>query len=197
MSPHCRIHAVCTANVAPMDIDGRRIMSGIGKTAVSHSALPARIAVGKLGLAGDEQADPTVHGGLAKAVYAYPQEHYPFWEDACRRHGAALPLPLPPGALGENLLISGLLEGDVWVGDLIRFPDCLLRVSEARQPCFKFQARMGFRLAPKLMAQSGHCGFYLAVETPGTLGAGDEGALEPGPRRQDLPGLFRLRMRGR
>lgn len=52
----------------------RRIVTGIHKQSVQGAVM-----VGKLGMAGDEQADLTVHGGLAKAVYAYPSEHYPFW----------------------------------------------------------------------------------------------------------------------
>jgi MOSC domain-containing protein YiiM len=86
-------------------------MSGINKLPVSTLQRPEAIAVGKLGLAGDEQADPTVHGGLAKAIYAYPLEHYPFWQQACQQHGSRhAGSTLHHGMLGENLTISGLLE---------------------------------------------------------------------------------------
>ena len=75
-----QILSVNTAAATPLDIEGRRILSGIVKRAVSTPADPQRIAVQRLGLAGDEQADLTVHGGLNKAVYAYPHEHYAFWQ---------------------------------------------------------------------------------------------------------------------
>ena len=56
-------------------IDGREVMSGIVKRGVAGP-----VAVRAMGLAGDEQADLSVHGGLSKAVYAYPSEHYGFWQ---------------------------------------------------------------------------------------------------------------------
>lgn len=87
----------------PLQVGDHSVMSGIRKQPVQGP-----VEVRALGLAGDEQADPTVHGGLAKAVYAYPIEHYLFW----REHRLALGLPadLPYGSLGENLTISGVLE---------------------------------------------------------------------------------------
>ncbi|TNO75923.1 MOSC domain-containing protein, partial [Campylobacter coli] len=103
--------------------------------------------------------------------------------------------PLPHGMLGENLTIEGLLEADVWIGDVLRFPDCDLAVSEPRHPCFKFQHVMGFKHATKMMVQSGFCGFYLAVRRPGTLAAGDELAALPGPREVNIRELFLSEMR--
>src|SRR4051812_46783326 len=90
-----------------------RIASGIHKQPINAPRM-----IRKLGLEGDEQADLTVHGGLEKAVYAYPVEHYPFWQAAqltALKHGQ----PLPYGSMGENLTIQGLLEQDVWVGDCL------------------------------------------------------------------------------
>jgi MOSC domain-containing protein YiiM len=171
----------------PVMINGRRVMTGIGKRAVAGP-----VAVQPLGLAGDEQADLTVHGGLGKAVYAYPSEHYAFWQTV--RSQARVSLwdeLLPPGSLGENLTLAGLLENQVWIGDVLRFPDCELAVSEPRFPCFKFNAAMGFNQAAKLMVANGWCGFYLAVRTPGTLRAGEAFTLIPGPRDIGIPELFR------
>ena len=146
----------------------RTVMSAIGKRAVA-----GRVGVLPLGLEGDEQADLSVHGGLAKAVYAYPGEHYAFWRTVRAQAGVALwDAALEPGALGENLTLAGLTEDRVWVGDVLRFPHCALAVSEPRQPCFKFNAAMGFAQAAKLMVQSGWCGFYLAVREPGSIEAG-------------------------
>jgi MOSC domain-containing protein YiiM len=136
-----------------------------------------------------------VHGGLEKAVYAYPAEHYPFW--LAQREGAGLggiDDRLAPGAVGENLTLRGLLEGDVWVGDLLQFADCTLRVEQPREPCFKFNAAMGFNTASKAMAQSGFCGFYLSVVQPGTLRAGEVFALVPGARRVSIAQRFAARM---
>ncbi|MDM4768374.1 MOSC domain-containing protein [Pelomonas sp. SE-A7] len=150
------------------------------------------VLAGELGLAGDEQADPRFHGGPAKAVYAYPSEHYPFWQTVRAQAGAApWGQVLPWGSLGENLTLAGLVESQVWMGDRLVFPDCELVVSEPRQPCFKFNAVMGFDQAAKLMWQSGWCGFYLAVVKPGPLQAGQDFELVAGPRELGLAELFK------
>lgn len=162
-------------------------------SAIRKRARDSRIAVGPLGLDGDEQADPTVHGGLAKAVYAYPQEHYAFWGTV--RGQAKVAGALQPGDIGENLTISGLLESQAWIGDVLRFPDCELVVSEPRYPCFKFSAHMGFGQAAKLMAQSAYCGFYLAVKREGTIAAGETFELLPGPREVGIVELFKAKMK--
>jgi len=186
-----RIVHVNVATARPVTIDGRRVMTAIGKRPVDG---PVRAHA--MGLEGDEQADRSVHGGLSKAVYAYPAEHYPFWRTVRAQARVALwDDALPPGALGENLTLEGVLERDVYVGDVLRFADCELAVSEPRFPCFKFDAAMGFPQASRLMRQNGWCGFYLAVRTPGTLRAGEAFELVPGPRDVGIGELFRARVR--
>ena len=189
-----QILSVNTALATPLEIDGRRVLSGIGKRAVSTPADPQRIGVQRMGLTGDEQADLTVHGGLSKAVYAYPHEHYAFWQTVRAQTGAqAWDEALPHGMLGENLTLQGLLEGDMWIGDYLRLPRCTLAISEPRSPCFKFNDAMGFNQASKLMMQSGYCGAYLSVIDTGTVEAGDEATLVPGPREVNLRELFQAR----
>ena len=156
----------------------RSVLSAIGKQAVAST-----VCVGRLGVDGDEQADLGVHGGLDKAVYAYPAVHYAFWQAQRRAHHASLfDEELPPGFMGENLTVDGLLEDEVFVGDRLHFPNCVLRITAPREPCFKFNAVMGFAQAGRTMAQTGYCGYYLAVEQPGTLAAGQTGWLQPGQR---------------
>jgi MOSC domain-containing protein YiiM len=167
-------------------ISGRSILTAIHKTAVQGP-----VAVGALGLEGDEQADLSVHGGLDKAVYAYPAEHYPFWRALRQRCGLSeIDTQLLHGAMGENLTLNGLLESNAWVGDVLRFPHCVLRVSQPREPCYKFNAAMGFSTAVREMALSGFCGFYLRVDEPGTLQAGDPFELVHGPRELSIPQRF-------
>jgi MOSC domain-containing protein YiiM len=164
-------------------------------TAIHKQALAGQVAVKLLGLVGDEQADLSVHGGLDKAVYAYPSEHYAFWRQARADAGlAGIDDGLPWGSLGENLSLVGLLEGNVWVGDVLQFAHCALRVTQPREPCYKFNAAMGFAHASKLMAQHGCCGFYLAVDVPGTLQAGEPFELAAGPRRLGIPEMFRAKL---
>jgi MOSC domain-containing protein YiiM len=190
MAAH-RIRSINVATARPIEIDGRRVMTAIGKRPVDTA-----VAVRTMGIEGDEQADLSVHGGLGKAVYAYPAEHYPFWQTVRAQAKVALwDEPLPAGSLGENLTLEGLLERDVFVGDLLRFGDCELAVSEPRFPCFKFNAALGFKHAAKLMQQNGWCGFYLAVRTPGTLRAGESFELVAGPREVGIVELFRAKTR--
>ncbi|MEX8503863.1 MAG: MOSC domain-containing protein [Leptothrix ochracea] len=164
-----------------------RVLSAIGKTAVAGP-----VKVQRLGLDGDEQADLSVHGGLAKAVYAYPSEHYAYWQQ--QRQASGLSPDLPFGSMGENLTLAGLLETDLFVGDEWHFSDCVLRVTQPRQPCFKFNAVMGDKLAAKKMAQTGFCGVYLSVATPGRLRAGESFHLVPGSRQTSILSLFKVSM---
>lgn len=169
---------------------GRQVLTAMGKQTVVGP-----VPVLPLGLLGDEQADLSVHGGLEKAVYAYPAEHYPFWQAARREQGLdQIDDSLPFGSLGENLTLQGLLESEVWAGDVLRFPHCELQVRIPREPCYKFNAAMGFARASRLMAQSGFCGFYLSVLTPGTLSAGEGFELLPGRRGVSIPQLFAAKM---
>ncbi|MBI2733185.1 MAG: MOSC domain-containing protein [Aquabacterium sp.] len=187
--------SINVAAPSPLTIEGRQIMSAIGKRAVSTLADPQRVVVHPLGLEGDDQADTSVHGGLSKAVYAYPHEHYTFWQTVrAQAQAQAWGEVMPHGMLGENLTLTGLLEGDVYVGDVLQFPDCSLAVSEPRRPCYKFQAIMGFKHAVKMMAQSGYCGFYLAVRQPGTIAAGESYEVIPGAREVSIAELFKARM---
>ncbi len=187
-----RVLQVCVGRARPLAADARQAMSAIGKTAVQGP-----VAVRPLGLEGDEQADLSVHGGLAKAVYAYPSEHLPFWQTVRAQAGVAgWGEAVPPGLFGENLLLQGLTEADLFIGDRLVLPGCVLAVSEPRQPCNKFNIALGFVHAAKMMQQSGYCGAYLAVLEPGTVCPGDSVMLKPGPREVNLRELFLSRRRG-
>jgi MOSC domain-containing protein YiiM len=128
-----------------------------------------------------------VHGGLKKAVYAYPSEHYGFWREQMAQIDPAA--KLPHGTMGENLTISGFVETQAFVGDELHFEDCVLRVTQPRQPCFKFNAVMKDRLAGKKMAQTGFSGFYLSVVTEGSIAAGETFRLVPGTRETSISSL--------
>ena len=175
----------------PRDVEWR---GEVVNTGIFKEPVHGPVIVRWLDLDGDEQADLTVHGGLRKAVYGYPGEHYAFWQTVRAQAGVALwDEPIPPGSLGENLTLAGVVESEVFIGDVLRFPGCALAVSEPRYPCFKFNAAMGFKHAGKLMVQSGWCGWYLAVREPGTIAAGETFAIEPGPRQVGIAEIFRAR----
>lgn len=194
-----RLVAVCAGRCALLAVpgDGERapVTSAIAKSAISSLDAPLAVEVVPLGIAGDEQADPSVHGGLNQAVYVYPREHYAFWQTV--RMQAKVCGPLAPGAMGENLLVEGLLEPSTWVGDRLLIGEVELRVESPRAPCFKFDARMGFAWAAKMMVQSGYTGFYCSVVRQGRLAAGDPVLVRPGERVVSIEQAHRIRHRSR
>jgi MOSC domain-containing protein YiiM len=141
---------------------GRDVTTGIFKLPVE-----GRVALHRLNLQGDGQADLSVHGGAEKAVYAYPAEHYAFWREE-------LGTELPFGAFGENLTVEGLpLEDETAVGDRLCIGTAELVVTQPRVPCYKLSLRFGRDdMAVRFLA-SGRTGYYLAVEVEGEVEAGD------------------------
>jgi MOSC domain-containing protein YiiM len=155
------------------------VMSGIKKSSISSKDQENPVDINTLGVMGDEQADLSVHGGLEKAIYVYPHEHYPFWNALLSRE-LKKPMDLQPGAMGENFTITGLLEENVYVGDTLQIGDLEFIVTKLREPCFKFNAKMRYKGAAKAMLQSGHCGWYMRVIKPGRLIAGSQIKHQPG-----------------
>jgi MOSC domain-containing protein YiiM len=142
--------------------DGRTVLTSIFKSPVS-----GRVPIRGNNLAGDQQSDLKVHGGRAKAVYAYPSEHYAFWREQ-------LPaVDLPWGRFGENLTIEGVLETDVHVGDRLRIGTAELVVTQPRMPCFKLGIRFDDPGMLKRFLDSRRSGFYLMVAKEGDVAAGD------------------------
>lgn len=191
--PH--ILSINTGIVQPLFVNTeaqkQSVMSAIRKAPVS---VPVR--VNPLGIAGDERADMSVHGGLEKAVYLYPHEHYAFWVGA-RERVLRKREPLSLGVMGENLTTEGLLETELWVGDRLEIGPLLLEVTEPRAPCYKFAARMGYPQAIRHMLQSGFTGVYLKVITPAEIAADQTIRVLPGPREVSIASINGQRLRGR
>lgn len=142
--------------------NGKRIKTGIFKEPVS-----GRTMMRRLNLDGDGQGDPTVHGGIHKAVYVYPIEHYRYWKQELGRDD------LTYGKFGENLTVEGMLEDTVHIGDVFRIGEALVEVSQPRVPCFKLGIKMRDPQIVKPFLQSERVGFYVRVLEEGEVGAGD------------------------
>lgn len=141
---------------------GQSINTGIFKQPVS-----AAITLRTLNLDGDRQADLSVHGGVYKAVYGYPSEHYEFW----RRE-----LPeanLSWGAFGENFTTEGLLERDLHVGDRLRIGEAIVMARQPRNPCYKLAAKFQRDDMIERFLRSARSGFYFSVEQEGAVQTGD------------------------
>jgi MOSC domain-containing protein YiiM len=165
--------------------DYKSVASAIRKKAVSALDNPATVDITTLGVKGDEQADLSVHGGIEKAIYVYPAEHYAFWNELLTRE-TKQPVHLEHGAIGENFTIEGLLETEVFVGDRLRIGELEFAVVKLREPCFKFNAAMRYKGAAKAMLQSGFSGWYLRVIKTGVLAAGAQIELIPGSRETSI-----------
>src|SRR5258706_561720 len=142
---------------------GRMVTTGIFKEPVK-----GRVALRKLNLDGDRQADLSVHGGEHKAVYCYPIAHYDYWE-------RELPgRDLPMASFGENFTTDGLLEGSVHLGDRFSVGSAEVVVTQPRLPCYKLGVRFESDDMVRRFLASGRTGFYCAVTSEGEVGAGDE-----------------------
>ncbi len=141
-------------------------------TAIFKEPARGRVALRRLNLDGDRQADLSVHGGEHKAVYCYSLAHYDYWKKE---------LPgreLPMGMFGENFTIDdggpGLLEESIYLGDRFSVGTAEVAVTQPRLPCYKLGVRFGSDDMVKRFLASGRTGFYVAVIREGEVGAGDE-----------------------
>ncbi len=140
---------------------GHTVRSGITKAPVG-----GRVRVEGVNLAGDDQADRTVHGGPDKAVYAYAREDGDWWADELGRE-------IPPGMFGENLTTAGVSCSAAVIGERWRVGSVELEVCQPRLPCFKLGLRFGDGRMLKRFAQASRPGAYLRVIDEGAIGVGD------------------------
>jgi MOSC domain-containing protein YiiM len=158
-----RLLSVNTGRPRDVEAGGRVVRTSIWKTPRN-----GRVHVSTLNIDGDEQSDLSVHGGVYKAVYCYPSEHYEYWRRELSR------TDLPWGAFGENLTAEGLLEDDVSIGDRLQIGSAEFSITQPRQPCFKLGIRFGREDMIKRFVASGRSGFYLRVIREGDIAAGDD-----------------------
>ena len=143
-------------------VNGEIVETGIYKAPVG-----GRVAIRRLNIDGDRQADLTVHGGWDKAIYAYPIEHYEYWQEQFPE------MDLPWGMFGENLSITGLFEDAVHIGDHFQVGTARLMVTQPRLPCYKLGIKFEREDIIKRFLVSGRTGFYFAVLEEGKVAAGD------------------------
>jgi MOSC domain-containing protein YiiM len=156
-------------------------------TAIYKSPVGGKVKAGELNLAGDAQADLRVHGGASKSVYAYPFEHYEFWQNQYPNKD------LPHAIFGENLTTEGILETEICAGDKIRVGTAEFIVTEPRFPCFKLGIRFERKDIIRRFQKSRRSGFYLSVAKTGEIEAGDAiEFVERDPHRVTIEELVRL-----
>ena len=149
-----------------VEYNGEPVATGIFKEPV-----PGPVVLRRLNLDGDAQADLSVHGGVSKAVYAYPSEHYEYWNkelpDDYLKDGQ-----LSYGMFGENFTTLGLLEAEVNIGDRFRIGAAEVMATEPRLPCYKLGIKFGRADIIKRFLESRRTGIYFAVLKEGEVAAG-------------------------
>ena len=137
-------------------------------TGIFKEPIEGHVMLRRLNLDGDKQADLTVHGGIDKAVYAYPVEHYDYWRKE-------LPsMNLPWGMFGENFTTEGLLEDEVNIGDTLKIGSAKLMVTQPRMPCYKLGVRFGRMDIIRRFMASGRPGIYFKVSKEGEVKTGNK-----------------------
>lgn len=143
-------------------VNGEPVSTGIFKEPVQGTVM-----LRTLNLDGDRQADLKVHGGVSKAVYGYPVEHYEFWKKELPE------MNLPYGMFGENFTTEGMQEDKLNIGDRFCVGEAELMVTQPRMPCYKLGIKFGRSDIIKRFLQSRRTGFYFAVVREGKVEAGD------------------------
>lgn len=136
------------------------------RTAIGKRPVAGPVALGALGFAGDEQADPRVHGGPDMAAYAYASEDYAWWSQRLARE-------LPPGLFGENLLLQSYDVSAARLGERWRIGTAEVVVTTPRIPCYKLGNALADPGFVKAFAAALRPGAYLAVTVPGDVRPGD------------------------
>ncbi|QEG00849.1 6-N-hydroxylaminopurine resistance protein [Stieleria maiorica] len=157
------------------DPDTRDVLSRQWTSAFRKSRVDAVVSANELGIVGDQVADTKNHGGPDKAILCYASVHYRAW---AKEHPE---LELTPGGFGENLTLAGATESDVCIGDRFQSGDCVLEISQPRQPCWKIARRWQTKSMTKEVAQTGRTGWYVRVVSDGQLAPGATMALQLRP----------------
>ena len=145
-----------------IEVNGKTVRTSIWKNPVQ-----GRIHVSMLNVDGDQQSDLTVHGGVDKAVYLYPSEHYAYWR------AQLSDIELPWGVFGENFSAEGILEDEIRIGDRLRIGSAEFIVTQPRMPCYKLGIRFNRRDMIKRFLESKRTGLYLRVLREGEVAADD------------------------
>jgi MOSC domain-containing protein YiiM len=159
---HALVVSVNRGKEADLLIGGRP-----GRSAIDKRPVAGPVAVGPLGLDGDECADKQHHGGLEQAIYVYAREDLDWWTEQLARE-------LPNGIFGENLTTSGISVTTALIGEIWQVGTAVVQVTSPRVPCETFKSWLDEPHWVKRFANAGRTGAYLRVLAEGTVQAGDD-----------------------
>lgn len=153
----------------PVDVFSGKIQDYAGSrpSAIGKIQVDGELMLTELGLEGDEQAETKIHGGPDRALCHYPREHYLYWAHEFPEQADQFVAP----AFGENLSTDGLTEQNVYIGDIFRWGEALIQVTQPRSPCFKLNFHFGISDMASLMQNCGKTGWLCSVIAPGMVSA--------------------------
>ena len=157
-----KVLSVQVGSLQEMLRSGKKIRTGIFKRKTEGP-----IKVTRLGLEGDDQGNKKLHGGIYKAICVYPSEHYDHWKEELGNPDLSF------GDFGENLTTTGLMEGDIHLGDRLRIGSAEIVVTQPREPCITLNARLSTKDISARIRKSGQSGFYFSVVEEGIIKNGD------------------------
>jgi MOSC domain-containing protein YiiM len=142
-----------------------RQYDGSRPSAIAKRQVDGELELTDRGLVGDEQAEKKIHGGPDRALCHYPREHYTEW---AREFPEQADLFCAP-AFGENLSTIGMTEKTVFIGDIYRWGEALIQVTQPRSPCFKLNYHFGISDLSSQMQSSGKMGWLYRVIVAGKV----------------------------
>ena len=142
-----------------------RDYAGSRPSAIGKIQVDGELQLGDLGLNGDQQAEKKIHGGPDRALCHYPREHYADWIRDFPQQAERFCAP----AFGENLSTTGLTEQNVYIGDIFRWGEALIQVTQPRSPCFKLNFHFAINDMAQLMQNSGKTGWLYRVIAGGQV----------------------------
>ncbi|WP_422731657.1 6-hydroxyaminopurine reductase [Leclercia pneumoniae] len=138
---------------------------GSRPSAIAKVQVDGELSLTERGLVGDEQAEKKIHGGPERALCHYPREHYAFWMNEFPGQAERFVAP----AFGENLSTGGLTEQNVFIGDIFRWGDALIQVTQPRSPCFKLNYHFGIEDMSARLQSAGKTGWLYRVVLAGKV----------------------------
>lgn len=160
-----KLLAVCRG--APEILPGKRSRTGINKHPVSGATM-----IDQAGIVGDAVCNTSVHGGPDQAILLEGSQTLDWWAEELGRD-------IPPGTFGENLVVEGLDNRDVAVGDRFHVGEVVLEATCPRSPCATFTAKMNDPGIARRYFRAGRPGIYCRVITPGIVSPGEAVRHEP------------------
>lgn len=156
------MHVLALYAATPQPFGPRGAPSSIIKSPVPF------LSVSKNGTEQDEQGNKKLHGGPEKVLHQYSLKNYELLRARYPDN------TFEAGSIGENMLVEGMEDDTVFIGDIWQFGEVILQVSAPRAPCNKISHRYQIKNLDRFVGEHGATGWYYRVLQTGTLRVNDD-----------------------